>query len=159
MGTWPGWSWRCSKPCTRSNTESGWPPTRWVVRERLFVFDFHDGTAGHVVNPVVEVTGSELQGGEEACLSLPGLGLSTTRPARCRVRGVDQHGAPVSYEGEGLAARCFLHELDHLNGKLYVDLHPVTVRKRLDAEVKELPWSGFEALDPRSDLYLGPVGP
>ncbi len=123
--------------------------------ERVFVFDFHDGTTGHVINPVLVTVDGELQQGEEACLSLPGLGLPTARLERCRVRGVDRRGAAVDIGGEGLAARCFQHELDHLNGKLYPDLHPVGVRKRLEREAAELAWYGLQALDPRSDLYLG----
>jgi peptide deformylase len=119
--------------------------------ERVFIFDFHDGMAGHVVNPVVMTIDGELQQGDEACLSL----LPTARLWRCRVRGVDRHGAAVEYEGEGLVARCFQHELDHLNGKLFPDLHPVGVRKRLEREAGKLPWSGLEALDPRSRLYQG----
>jgi len=123
--------------------------------ERVFVFDFGDGAVGHVVNPTVVPVGNELQQGDEACLSLPGLELPTARLAQCRVRGVDRHGAAVEYEGEGLASRCFQHELDHLNGKLYPDLHPVGVRKRLEREAAALPWSGLPSLDPRSQLYLG----
>jgi len=124
-------------------------------RERVFIFDFQDGTAGHVVNPVVTPIGREFQGGEEACLSLPGLGLPTTRLEECVVQGVDRNGEPVHYEGEGLASRCFQHELDHLDGKLYIDLHPVSVRKRIESEAKTLPWYGTPALDPRSVEYLG----
>jgi peptide deformylase len=126
--------------------------------ERLFVFDFHDGMVGHVVNPVVTAEGGDLQGGEEACLSVPGFGLATSRLSRCVVRGVDQGGAAVEYEGEGLAARCFQHELDHLNGKLYIDLHPMKVRKRIDRDIKESSWSAYQALDPRSEEYLGVAG-
>jgi peptide deformylase len=123
--------------------------------ERVFVFDFHDGMAGHVVNPVLIAVDGQLQQGDEACLSLPGLGLPTARMARGRVRGVDRHGTAVDIEGEGLVARCFQHELDHLNGKLYPDLHPVGVRKRLEGQAAELAWYGHQALDPRSELYLG----
>lgn len=122
-------------------------------RERLFVFDFHNGEVGHVINPSVMPISQELQGGDEACLSIPGLGLPTSRLIHCLVRGVDVQGKPVEYEGEGLAARCFQHELDHLDGKLYIDRHPVKVRKHIEAEAKELVWWGNEALDPRSDLY------
>jgi peptide deformylase len=122
-------------------------------RERLFVFDFYNGDRGHVVNPSVVAIGHELQGGDESCLSIPGLGLPTSRLIHCLVRGFDVHGDPVEYEGEGLAARCFQHELDHLDGKLYIDRHPVKVRKRVEAEAQELVWWGNEALDPRSDLY------
>ena len=62
---------------------------------------------------------------------------------------------PSTTKGRGSSARCFQHELDHLNGKLFPDLHPVGVRKRLEREAVELPWSGLEALDPRSRLYQG----
>lgn len=122
--------------------------------ERLFVFDFHDGMTGHIVNPVISTADHELQGGDEACLSIPGMELPTSRLAHCTVRGLNLHGKPVEHEGDGLAARCFQHEMDHLNGKLYIDLHPVKVRKRIEQEVSELPWWGHEALDPRSPLYV-----
>lgn len=121
--------------------------------ERLFVFDLRNGQVGHVVNPSVVAISQDLQSGDEACLSLPGLGLPTSRLNQCLVRGFDVDGEPVEYEGEGLASRCFQHELDHLDGKLYIDRHPVKVRKRIEAEAKELVWWGNEALDPRSDLY------
>jgi peptide deformylase len=121
--------------------------------ERLFVFDFHDGRKGHVVNPVVAPVGGELQEGNEACLSVPGVDLVTSRLEACVVRGVDCLGANVEFEGHGLAARCFQHELDHLNGKLFVDLHPVKVRKKVDRQISNMPWAGIPALDPRSALY------
>jgi peptide deformylase len=123
-------------------------------RERVFVFDLHDGQSGHVVNPVV-TTGPELQSDEEACLSVPGIGLPTTRSMTASVRGKDSAGRPVEYEGEALMARCFQHELDHLNGKLYIDLHPAEVRKRVQQVIQALPWFGQPALDPRTELYLG----
>jgi peptide deformylase len=121
--------------------------------ERVFVFDFHNGMVGHVVNPVVTADGAALQDGDEACLSVPGVGLPTSRLEACVVRGVDCRGADVEYEGQGLSARCFQHELDHLNGRFFIDLHPIAVRKRVELEVKGMPWAGHLALDPRSDLY------
>ena len=121
--------------------------------ERLFVFDFHDGRKGHVVNPIVLPAGGELQEGNEACLSVPGVDLATSRLESCYVRGVDSLGVDVEFGGRGLAARCFQHELDHLNGKLFVDLHPVKVRKKIDRQISEMPWAGIPALDPRSELY------
>jgi peptide deformylase len=127
--------------------------------ERVFVFDFGDGRAGHVVNPVVSPVGSELQDGHEACLSLPGFGLPTGRAERCVVRGLTREAVGVAYEGEGLAARCFQHEVDHLNGLLYIDRHPAGVRRRLEAEARAAPWFGCSALDPRSPGYLGTAEP
>jgi len=101
------------------------------------------------------VGNGELQGGNEACLSVPGVDLTTSRLASCQVRGADFLGADVEFEGRGLAARCFQHELDHLNGKLFVDLHPVKVRKKVERQVSQMPWAGLPALDPRSVLYDG----
>ena len=83
------------------------------------------------------------------------------RPASTTGKGagyghtVNRDGARVEYRGDGLAARCFQHELDHLNGKLHIDLHPISVRKRIESESKELSWFGNHALDPRSELYRG----
>lgn len=122
--------------------------------ERVFIFDLRDGQIGHVVNPVV-TAGSELERDDEACLSLPGVGLATTRSSSATVRGVDKLGTAIGYDGVGLMARCIQHELDHLDGRLYIDRHPAEVRKRLDRTIRGLPWYGHPALDPRSELYAG----
>ena len=122
-------------------------------RESVFVFDCRDGLAGHVVNPVVEVDGEELQDDWEACLSLPGFDLSTTRYELCRVSGRDFRGEPVAYQGEHFRARCFQHETDHLNGRLYIDYHPVRTRKKLESEMRRSDWYGLPDLDPRTELY------
>lgn len=121
--------------------------------ESVFVFDCKDGLAGCVVNPRVELIGSELQRDWEACLSLPGVDMETTRHEACRVSGFDADGVPVSYEGDGLRARCFQHETDHLRGLLYIDLHSVRARKKIDAEMKKLDWYGRPALDPTTEMY------
>jgi peptide deformylase len=121
--------------------------------ESVFVFDCRDGLAAHVVNPVVEIIGDELQDDWEGCLSLPGVDLSTVRYERCRVTGQDMMGEEVSYEGGGFRSRCFQHETDHLRGVLYLDHHPVKVRKKLEAEMRKMDWFGSSALDPRSEIY------
>lgn len=88
---------------------------------RLFVFDAEHGTSpGVVANPVL----SDLKGAgveEEGCLSIPNLWASTPRAERARVSGVDENGRPVSLIGEGLLARIFQHETDHVNGMLFID--------------------------------------
>jgi len=121
--------------------------------ESVFVFECRDGLAAAVVNPTVERNGTGLQDGWEGCLSLPGLDLETTRYLRCTVSGQDAHGAPVAYEGTGFRSRCFQHETDHLRGMLYVDHHPVKVRKAIEAEMKTTEWFGHLSLDPRSEIY------
>jgi peptide deformylase len=105
------------------------------------------------VNPVVELVGEEQQHGFEGCLSVPGISIPTDRAARALVRGQDVRGEAVSYEGEGLAARCFQHEVDHLDGTLYVDTHPHALRTQVDAHLRAAEWFGTPAIDPRSATY------
>jgi peptide deformylase len=121
--------------------------------ERVFVVDCRDGLAAEVINPEVEILGPDLQDGGEGCLSLPGVGLPTVRALRARVRGYDAKGNEVVYEGEGLRARAFQHETDHLNGKLYIDQHPAKVRKKIEDEMRASEWFGHHSLDPRGELY------
>jgi peptide deformylase len=95
----------------------------------LRVFSFYvDGGLGHVVNPALEELEGE-QDGDEGCLSLPGLWFPTPRAASATVVGVDRRGEPVRLRGKGLLARCFQHEVDHLDGRLYVDRLQGDVRK------------------------------
>jgi peptide deformylase len=72
------------------------------------------------VNPeFVERDGMQLE--EEGCLSVPGFNATVARPSRAVVKGLDRHGEPQTIEGTGLLARCFQHEMDHLDGTLFVD--------------------------------------
>lgn len=97
----------------------------------LRVFTYHvpsEGT-GHVVNPTLEFPDDEIQDGIEGCLSIRGLGFDRQRRQRVIVHGRDQHGEPLTVHGTGFLARCFQHEVDHLDGVLYVD--------RLDPEQRK----------------------
>lgn len=120
--------------------------------ERVFVFDCGEDEMGYVVNPEVETVDDTVQDGLEGCLSVPGISVPTTRAARARVRGQDVNGDPVAYEGEGLVARCFQHEVDHLDGVLYVDHHP-HLREPIDRHLRSRDWYGTPAIDPRTATY------
>ena len=105
---------------------------------QLFVFDCPDKDGNHVqgvvCNPVVEVPEGKdrkLDEGEEGCLSLPGAFTKCARPDFARVTGVDQHGEPVSFEGDGLLARCLQHETDHTLGTVFADRLPTKAQKKL----------------------------
>jgi peptide deformylase len=94
------------------------------VALRVFVIDITGGKRGGeviaVINPeFVERTGMQLE--EEGCLSLPGHNATVARPERAVVRGLDRHGQPVTIDGTGLLARALQHEIDHLDGTLFVD--------------------------------------
>jgi peptide deformylase len=91
---------------------------------RLFVVDISLGRdpAGLLVliNPeFVERDGMQLE--EEGCLSVPGFEATVVRPARVVVKGLDRDGTEQTHEGTGLLARAFQHEMDHLDGTLFVD--------------------------------------
>lgn len=94
------------------------------VGKRIFVCDISVGRnpSGLLVfiNPeFVEREGMQLE--EEGCLSVPGFNATVARPARAALKGLDRHGEPQSVDASGLLARCFQHEMDHLDGTLFVD--------------------------------------
>jgi peptide deformylase len=73
-----------------------------------------------MINPeFVERDGVQLE--EEGCLSVPGFNATVMRPQRAVVKGLDREGRAQQIEGEGLLARAFQHEMDHLDGMLFVD--------------------------------------
>ncbi len=74
-----------------------------------------------LVNPEVVAKSDELATREEGCLSLPDQYAEVTRPARVKVRYQDEQGIKREIEGDGLLAACLQHEIDHLNGVLFVD--------------------------------------
>jgi peptide deformylase len=91
---------------------------------RLFVVDLSIGREANglivMVNPeIVEIDGVQLE--EEGCLSIPGFNATVVRPARVVVKGLDREGNEHQREGTELLARAFQHEMDHLDGTLFVD--------------------------------------
>jgi peptide deformylase len=97
----------------------------------LRVFSYNvDGVIGHVVNPVITALSDETQDDDEGCLSVPGLYAPTVRAMHATVEGFDAQGQPVRLEGSGLLARCFQHEVDHLDGRLFLDRLAGEARKR-----------------------------
>jgi peptide deformylase len=90
------------------------------VSKRVFTYRI-GGVEGHIINPVLE-NSEDFQPDEvEGCLSIPGLGFPVRRKRATRVTGVDLKGNPVEVEAEGMLARCFQHETDHLDGILFTD--------------------------------------
>ena len=91
---------------------------------RIFVADISVGRNPAdlltFVNPeIVERDGMQLE--EEGCLSVPGFNATVARPQRVTLKGLDRDGRERSVEGVGLLARCFQHEMDHLDGTVFVD--------------------------------------
>ena len=94
-------------------------PQVGVLRRVCVVMD-QDETYLELVNPqIVEQEGE--QEGFEGCLSLSGMYGIVKRPMKVKVQAQDRHGNPVEYEREGITARCFCHEIEHLDGHMYYE--------------------------------------
>ena len=89
------------------------------ILKRIVVIDVGEGPI-ILINPeILETSGS--QTGEEGCLSVPGKSGCVTRPNYVKVKALNENMEEVIYEGEELLARAFCHEIDHLDGHLYVE--------------------------------------
>ena len=102
----------------------GLAATQVGVGLRIFVCDISGGRSPTdlltFINPeFVERDGMQLE--EEGCLSVPGFNATVARPSRAIVKGLNRAGESQTIEGAGLLARCFQHEMDHLDGTLFVD--------------------------------------
>ena len=98
------------------------------VLERMFVWEV-EGEHGVVVNPVIVERAAQIVTEEEGCLSLPGLYYPVERSVAVVVEGLDEGGAAVSLEATDLLARVCQHEIDHLDGILFIDRLPDELRK------------------------------
>ena len=105
----------------RDAVGAGLAATQVGVLQRLFVFQIGEGEVVAVCNPHVEPRGEESVVDDEGCLSIQGVVLPVERPTEISLRGVDEHGADVSYELEEPYARIAQHEVDHLDGVLILD--------------------------------------
>ncbi len=90
------------------------------ILRRVVVIDVGDGLM-ELINPEITERSKEKQKEVEGCLSIPGRYGITERPEWVKVKAQNREGKWVVYKGEGLKARCFCHELDHLDGVLYID--------------------------------------
>lgn len=87
---------------------------------RYCVIDVGDGVI-ELINPVIVDMSQEMQTGQEGCLSVPGRAEEVTRPMTVTVRAQNRFGENIVVTGEGLKARALCHEIDHLNGVLFID--------------------------------------
>lgn len=98
------------------------------VMERIFVWE-HEDRSGAFINPNIITRSTDREEDEEGCLSLPGIVYPVQRSTDVTIEGLDADGDPVSIEASGLLARIFQHEVDHLDGVLFVDILPEEMRR------------------------------
>ena len=120
------------------------------VSERVIVLDVGDGPVVLINPQIVKSKGTEKR--VEGCLSLPGLYGEVPRPTHVMVKGLDRTGKVIRIEAEGLLAQALSHELDHLNGMLFIDrvdpdtLHWAVGEPNEAGEVPHVPTTKEEAL-------------
>jgi peptide deformylase len=121
----------------------GLAATQVGVDQRVIVVDVsEDGDEPLAfINPeILSQEGTEVM--QEGCLSVPGVYEDVERAERIRVRALDRDGRQVEFDADGLLAVCIQHEIDHLNGKLFVDylseLKRKRIKKRIEKEEREL---------------------
>ena len=116
------------------------------INKELLVIDvnFEDHAADPLIliNPEITDYGTTLNSYEEGCLSIPGVYLNVVRPSTIKLKFRDEMGRPRKMKADGLLARCIQHEMDHLNGILFVDR--VTSKEDLNRELKK---EGFQEKD------------
>ena len=107
------------------------------VLKRLFIYDLRDGQGPQtIVNPVLSEARGEWEY-EEGCLSVPGLYFPIVRPKEIHLTGWDLDGREVTIEADELLARLFQHELDHLAGKLLLEMLDEDMRKQALKELRK----------------------
>lgn len=106
------------------------------VLERIFVWEV-ENDHGAIINPVITDRSEETYHDDEGCLSMPGIVYPVERSTRVTVEGIDENGQPVKIEAEEFQARIFQHEIDHLDGVLFIDRLTDDHKKAALSEIRD----------------------
>jgi peptide deformylase len=117
----------------------GLAATQINVHKQVIVIDVSEerDQALIFINPKIEVVDAELHEYQEGCLSVPGYYEEVSRPVGVKVNALDQNGDAFEMQPEGLLAVCIQHEIDHLNGKLFVDYLSALKRNRIKQKLQK----------------------
>jgi peptide deformylase len=117
----------------------GLAATQVDIHKEIVVIDVSEDKSEPLVfiNPKVEVLAGDPETMQEGCLSVPGFYEEVTRTAHVRINAIGRDGEPFEMEATGLLAVCIQHELDHLNGKLFVDYLSPLKRNRIKSKLEK----------------------
>ena len=117
----------------------GLAATQVDVHERLVVIDISEekNQLRVLINPEIVSSSEEASVYEEGCLSVPGVYDDVERPSRVRVRAMNLEGEVIEFDAEGLLGVCVQHEIDHLNGKVFVQHLSMLKQTRLKAKLRK----------------------
>lgn len=118
----------------------GLAATQVDVHEQVVVMDLSEDHNEPMIfiNPEIEVLGEESRTHDEGCLSVPGFYETVERPEKIRVKALNEKGESFELEPDGLMAVCIQHEMDHLNGKLFIDYLSRMKRDRIRKKLEKL---------------------
>ena len=123
------------------------------VHKRLVVIDVSDDRSSplYLINPeVISKEGEEEM--QEGCLSVPGFFETVRRAEKIQVRALDRDGNPLEFSAEGILAVCIQHEIDHLDGKLFVDYLSPLKRRRIRKKLEKSQQQDIETSPNRSSV-------
>ena len=117
----------------------GLAATQVNVHKRLLVIDVSENrdVPQVFINPEVDILEDELSEYDEGCLSVPGFYETVSRPCAVKITALDARGEEFEQEAEDILATCIQHEIDHLNGKLFVDYLSTLKRQRIRAKLEK----------------------
>ncbi len=117
----------------------GLAATQINVHQRIIVIDVSEekNQPQVLINPELEILDESICEYDEGCLSVPGFYETVSRPAKIRVKAFNEKGEAFTLEPDGLLATCIQHELDHLNGKLFVDHISPFKRTRIRSKLEK----------------------
>ena len=110
-----------------------------------------------LVNPKITFKSQKISTYEEGCLSLPGYFAEIKRPAECHVEYIGYDGKNKNLKADGILSTCIQHEIDHLNGKLFVDHISSLKRSRIETKIKKLKKDGLIASRKETPNYKSAV--
>jgi len=118
----------------------GLAATQVNVQKRIVVIDVSEDKSQPLVfiNPEIEVIGNDFEEMDEGCLSVPGFYETVQRPDHIKVRALDRNGEPFELEDNDMLAVCIQHEIDHLDGKLFVDYLSPLKRQRIRKKLEKI---------------------
>lgn len=110
------------------------------ISRRILTIDIelYDGPSLALINPEIVARSDENAPYDEGCLSLPGISGEVIRPAEITIKGVTPEGKEVKIDADGLLARVLQHEVDHLEGKVFIDHLDDYIRKELTSDLKKI---------------------
>lgn len=117
----------------------GLAATQVNVHKRMLVIDISEdrNSPQEFINPEISILDPEPLGHEEGCLSVPGYYELVSRPKKVQINALDRAGEPFELVAEGILAVCIQHEVDHLDGKLFVDYLSALKRHRIKSKLEK----------------------